>query len=277
MSEKKSPLAEFLSENSVSAEDRQKERAKVTKKVRFDVFKRDSFTCQYCGESAPNVVLHADHIKPISKGGKTTMINLVTSCAGCNGGKGARELSDDSAVSKQKAQLEELQEKRTQLDMMLEWRGAVQGIEDDSLDALVLAINEHLEDFSLNDKGRSDVKKLLKKYSLVDLFKAVDEGADTYLKRDTDGEITHESAMTFLSKIGGVCRNLNADEFESRKHYVKGICRNRFTYFNEKKFWKYMTFCKGDGVEIGDIEVMAKTARNWTEFAAMIEEVLTNG
>ena len=36
-------------------------RKSISKKARFEVFKRDSFTCQYCGRTAPDVVLHLDH------------------------------------------------------------------------------------------------------------------------------------------------------------------------------------------------------------------------
>lgn len=38
-------------------------RIAISKRVRFDVFKRDSFKCQYCGKSAPDVILEVDHIK----------------------------------------------------------------------------------------------------------------------------------------------------------------------------------------------------------------------
>ena len=38
----------------------------ISKKIRFEVFKRDGFTCQYCGKSPPGVTLEADHIKPFS-------------------------------------------------------------------------------------------------------------------------------------------------------------------------------------------------------------------
>jgi hypothetical protein len=58
--------------------------------LRFEVFRRDSFTCQYCGRRAPNVVLHADHVQPWSKEGPTTLENLATACSECNLGKGAR-------------------------------------------------------------------------------------------------------------------------------------------------------------------------------------------
>lgn len=59
----------------------------IGNKLRFDVFKRDSFTCQYCGSHPPNVVLEVDHVHPASKGGKDEINNLVTSCFECNRGK----------------------------------------------------------------------------------------------------------------------------------------------------------------------------------------------
>ena len=63
-------------------------RKNVSNKTRFEVFKRDNFTCQYCGKSAPEVVLNVDHIEPVSKGGSNDISNLITSCFECNNGKG---------------------------------------------------------------------------------------------------------------------------------------------------------------------------------------------
>ncbi|MFX5785200.1 HNH endonuclease, partial [Acinetobacter baumannii] len=45
-------------------------RKNISTKTRFEVFKRDSFKCQYCGRCAPEVILHVDHIHPVSKGGE---------------------------------------------------------------------------------------------------------------------------------------------------------------------------------------------------------------
>jgi Restriction endonuclease len=53
--------------------------------TRHNVFKRDQFTCQYCGDSS-NLTL--DHLIPKSKGGKTNWTNLVTACHPCNAKKG---------------------------------------------------------------------------------------------------------------------------------------------------------------------------------------------
>lgn len=67
-------------------------RIALSKKTRFEVFKRDSFTCQYCGNHPPAVVLNCDHIIAVASGGNNDMDNLVTSCEDCNQGKGARDL-----------------------------------------------------------------------------------------------------------------------------------------------------------------------------------------
>ena len=79
----------------------------VSKRIRFEVFKRDQFTCQYCGAQAPDVVLHADHIEPKSKGGSDDIMNLISACQSCNLGKGARTLDDKSVVEKRRKQARE--------------------------------------------------------------------------------------------------------------------------------------------------------------------------
>lgn len=60
----------------------------LSKKTRFEVFKRDSFTCQYCGRTPPTVILQADHVIPRCEGGDDSLNNLIAACEDCNQGKG---------------------------------------------------------------------------------------------------------------------------------------------------------------------------------------------
>jgi 5-methylcytosine-specific restriction endonuclease McrA len=55
---------------------------------RRNVYLRDNYTCQYCGERMPQKELNLDHVTPRSQGGKATWENLVTSCRSCNFSKG---------------------------------------------------------------------------------------------------------------------------------------------------------------------------------------------
>src|SRR5947207_50583 len=101
-------------------------RSSISKKIRFEVFKRDSFTCQYCGDKAPDAILCVDHIKPVATGGSDDLLNLVTACQSCNQGKGARPLSDNTAVEKSRHQAELMQERHEQIEMISEWHAALQ-------------------------------------------------------------------------------------------------------------------------------------------------------
>jgi len=57
-------------------------------KMRFQVFARDKFRCQYCGRGiGDGVKLEVDHIIPKSKNGQNGLDNYTTACSDCNEGK----------------------------------------------------------------------------------------------------------------------------------------------------------------------------------------------
>ena len=85
----------------------------VSKKIRFEVFKRDGFRCAYCGKSPPEVSLECDHIEPVSKGGKDDLNNLITACFDCNRGKTNIRL--DKIPAKLQENSEILKEQEAQL------------------------------------------------------------------------------------------------------------------------------------------------------------------
>ena len=85
----------------------------VSKKIRFEVFKRDNFTCGYCGKKPPEVVLEIDHINPKSKGGIDDINNLLSACFDCNRGK--KNIKLDKISPQLQENLEILKEKEIQL------------------------------------------------------------------------------------------------------------------------------------------------------------------
>ncbi len=68
--------------------------ARRTAFTRFNVFLRDRFSCQYCGQSLPSADLTFDHVVPRSKGGLTEWTNVVAACGPCNLKKGNRLPAD---------------------------------------------------------------------------------------------------------------------------------------------------------------------------------------
>src|SRR5262245_24233543 len=66
----------------------------VVRFSRINVYTRDGFRCQYCGERKPMDELNYDHVLPRLLGGQTVWENIVTSCYGCNDRKGSRTLAE---------------------------------------------------------------------------------------------------------------------------------------------------------------------------------------
>lgn len=62
----------------------------VVKFSRANVYQRDQFTCQYCGQRFVWAELTYDHLVPRSRGGKTNFLNIVSACRPCNARKGSR-------------------------------------------------------------------------------------------------------------------------------------------------------------------------------------------
>jgi hypothetical protein len=174
-------------------------RIALTKKTRFEVFKRDSFTCQYCGCSSPNVVLNVDHISPVSEGGDNNLLNLITACFGCNAGKSDRKLDDSAVVQKQIDQLKEINAKSEQIKMIAEWRRGLRSADDESLSV----ISEHLSttwNIVLTDAGKKKFRTSIRKYGLEMVFEALDKSSDAYLDDPNDFE-SHEKFLNYAHRI----------------------------------------------------------------------------
>lgn len=252
-----------------------KKRKPLSKRVRFEVFKRDSFKCQYCGRSAPDVILQADHIEPVCKGGSDDLLNLVTACEDCNGGKSGRELSDDAVAVKSRTQVAELQERREQIDMMLKWRSGLRNLDNETLEKISNLWSEYAPAYSLNEHGKSQLRKLLRTFSLDEILTAIQTTADQYLS----GDVTKDLAERAFAAIGGICRVSREEKINpgSRElYYIRGIFRTRMRnesnyYGEDSKVIEALRRTHRAGVTLPDLKKAALTARNWTHFFVTID------
>lgn len=61
---------------------------------RRNLYRRDRFTCQYCGAAPGSAELSIDHVVPRARGGRTSWTNCVLACVACNKRKGCRSVRD---------------------------------------------------------------------------------------------------------------------------------------------------------------------------------------
>lgn len=244
------------------------ERKTLSKKIRFEVLKRDKFTCQYCGKSAPEVVLEVDHIKPVSKGGKNDIMNLITSCKDCNRGKSNIELSDDSVIKKQQAQLQEIADRKEQLEMMLEWRESLNNLEDDYIDS-VANIFEQKTKWGVSDHGRKKIKKWITDFSLMEVLDATEIAIDYYYTG------TEESWNEAFNKISGICyvsRNQKDNPQMYFANYTIKALKNKCCYCDENKIRRYFKKANLSADDFEEIKIILKESRNWTIFKDRVTE-----
>jgi hypothetical protein len=60
--------------------------------IRLVVFNRDGYVCRYCGVRTEKP--ECDHVLPLSRGGRSVLENLATSCMPCNRSKGSKTVAE---------------------------------------------------------------------------------------------------------------------------------------------------------------------------------------
>lgn len=240
------------------------ERKTIPKSVRFDVFKRDNFTCQYCGRKSPDIVLHIDHINPVSKGGGNEVINLITSCVECNLGKSDKLISDKTSIEKQRAQLEELNRRREQLEMLLAWRDELSNFDEYVAGQVVERLNEFMDGASINELGRATIIGWLKKFDVIEILDAA----------EISRKNLSESNEAFFNAIPKICQSKRLPEVQQRIRYARGILRNRLSYINESMSLILMSKAVESGADIENIIDFAKEVKHWTEFRQEMESII---
>lgn len=168
----------------------------ISKKIRFEVFKRDGFTCAYCGKTPPGVTLEVDHIEPKSKGGPDDINNLITACFDCNRGKSAIPL--DKIPNQLIDNKEILVEKELQLK---EYRKLVAKINrriSKDVDEIAEIYEEWFEGWTLTEKcKRNTIKRFLSLLPKSEIKDALDLACSKLSDRRSDA----------ISYFCGICWN----------------------------------------------------------------------
>lgn len=150
----------------------------ISKKLRFEVFKRDNFTCQYCGRQTPNVILELDHIVPVCEGGDDDIQNLITSCFECNRGKAGTPLTFVKTRADLQEDLLNLAEKELQLREYRKVQRKITQRENKDIARIDHAYQEWWgSDQELSQYGKESFRAFLKIFSADKIIEAVNQAA----------------------------------------------------------------------------------------------------
>ena len=170
----------------------------ISVKKRFDVFKRDNFTCQYCSRKPPKVPLECDHIVPVCKGGNNTIDNLITACFDCNRGKGGIELEvipDSLVVKMERMVLAKKQYKQYQ-NLLKKQKQFIES----EIDQVVSVFENYFEGFTVSDKFRISIKTFISKLDVNQVCEAMEKACNIVDNR------------TYATKyFCGICWNIIKD------------------------------------------------------------------
>ena len=168
-------------------------RKPLGKKIRFEVFKRDAFTCGYCGSTPPSVVLEIDHIVAVANGGDNSEDNLLTSCFDCNRGKAANRVDVIPEPLKEKAKRIKEAEKQ-----LIEYTKIIKAkedrLEDETWD-LIVKFEPSCERF--NNRWFSSIKNYIDKMGFYEVVGAMEISVNKFHR-------INSSAMKYFH---GVCKN----------------------------------------------------------------------
>lgn len=177
----------------------------LSKRLRFEVFKRDRFTCTYCGRRPPEVLLEADHIVPKCEGGPDTLENLTTSCEPCNRGKAGRPLGAVAPAVNEMAVLEAIQEMGERARSLRSQIAAAEATRNALADAVITVmdwwedIGGNNDDLERNSRNAASIRRFLRDLSMDDLRHAIEV---TGLMWDRNPHTSQDSAFRYFA---GVC------------------------------------------------------------------------
>lgn len=212
----------------------EKDKATLSPSLARLILERDEFTCTECGRQVPKVLLYIDEIlSPESEealGDVPEEDKYTCLCEECyKQAHGHLQIKAATRTS----------ERRSQLEMLVEWRRKKRGLESDTTAYLIDYIDGKIEPFSLTKQGVHNLRKAIGKSNFTSALDAIDETYNHYVFFDGD-DIVKSSVDEFLDKIGGYLYINSLPPVEKEMYHVLNCCRLRFNYWNKQKAKQYI-------------------------------------
>jgi len=243
-------------------------RKPIRKSVRFEVFKRDSFTCQYCGRKSPDeCVLEVDHITPVAAGGRNEILNLVSACRECNAGKSDRSLSDNAKVTVARKQADDASERLEQMKMVANWHKSLAEEDITAVDFLEdIWADECGGEVQIGEDDRNMLFVLVKQFSFEEVAAALRQCIGKFIYQ---ADIGFSGGRRAIAAIPNQCKinkinRLNPED--GRTRYLLGILKRRCSYINLGTAANLIKQLRECGISFDDMEWYAKKTKCWSQF-----------
>ena len=182
--------------------DEMTDRTALSKRIRFEVFKRDQFSCQYCGRHPPDVVLEIDHIIPICDGGDASEGNLLTACFDCNRGKAGISLTSiPKTLAEQAAEIIEREQQLAAYREIIEIQK--DRIDEDMWDIAEILFGKYECEKGIRRDWLASIKRFNKKLDLEQVREAAEIAYGVRLSADESIYSTHKQRR--FAYFCGIC------------------------------------------------------------------------
>lgn len=143
-------------------------------------------------------------------------------------------------------------------------------------------IEEKINPFTLNEKGKSGIDLLTKKYSYDFLVECIDIGVSTYFRYDDNGKLTHESVNDFLNKLGGIAFNKMQSPIDQEISHLVNYGKTIFYYWDKyrateiiKRYVNALQMYWKDDEIIKDLKgntlLLMNDSYNWSQWVSNME------
>lgn len=257
----------------VKAKTATPKRSAIGNKLRFSIYERDNFCCQYCGKNPQDhdIVLNLDHAISVKDGGDESPDNLITSCFECNSGKSAKSVVIKKEERDIEKELQMANDRLSQIKAMIKSRNKLEQTNAE-LEVLEFRFLDPLKDYSDKDGETVCYNKILKLCknqksqgcSIEILKNAFDVISDKFLTQESI------DVIDVVKYFGATVRNMKMPKEEQERiraiNSLKWKCVNKFHYFNESMYYALVK-----DVDIDIIDYCVKASPNWSSFRSILE------
>lgn len=145
-------------------------------------------------------------------------------------------------------------------------------------------ILEKIRPFTLNERGMADLSQLARQYPYELLIECIDIGVSSYFRYDQDGNLTRESVVVFLDKLGGIAYNKSRSPVDQEIYHLKNKGKRQFPYWNPSKAGELLNeyikelrlFGWSEAMVLSDLRGessrMMNNSRNWSDWSSTMEQ-----